>query len=121
MNGPEHYRAGEQALSAASHLNEPGGRPLDPHAAAHHLALAQAHFAAAQAAAAALRAALPLVGDDHQVTEWGRAIGLTFTSPDSVRVADARTLLADWETQGLIGENLARDLRAALGVKDGDR
>lgn len=54
MTGPEHYREAERHLSAAAYLREPDGLPVDPAAAAHHLAMAQVHATLAQAAATAL-------------------------------------------------------------------
>jgi len=54
MTGPEHYLEAEHHLSAASHLDRPGGRPADPSAACHHLAMAQVHATLALAAATAL-------------------------------------------------------------------
>ncbi|MFF2852611.1 hypothetical protein ACFVT5_40920 [Streptomyces sp. NPDC058001] len=56
MTGPEHYTEAERHLSAASYLNRPGGRPVDPAAAAHQLAMAQAHATLALAAATAMGA-----------------------------------------------------------------
>lgn len=77
MKGPQHYTEGERHLSAASHLDRPGGHPVDPAASAHHLLSAQAHFAAAQAAAAAAQLADRYVGDGPHITEWRQAIGNT--------------------------------------------
>lgn len=75
MNGPQHYREGEQHLSAASHLDRPGGKPVDPTASMCHLMAAQAHFAAAQAAAAAARLADRYIGDGPHINDWLNAIG----------------------------------------------
>lgn len=75
MNGPQHYREGEQHLSAASLLDKPGGKPADPAAAMHHALRAQAHFAAAQAAATAAQLADRYVGDGEHISEWRKAIG----------------------------------------------
>lgn len=73
MNGPQHYREGEQHLSAASFLDKPGGRPVDPTTAMYHLMAAQAHFGAAQAAAAADQLADRYVGDGPHINEWRNA------------------------------------------------
>ncbi|MGR6538846.1 hypothetical protein [Streptomyces rochei] len=73
MNGPQHYREGERHLSAASHLDKPGGKPVDPSAAAFHLTAAQAHFAAAHVAAAAAQLADRYVGDGDHINEWRNA------------------------------------------------
>lgn len=54
MTGPEHYREAERHLSGASFTNGPDGRPVDPEASAHHLAIAQVHATLAHAAATAL-------------------------------------------------------------------
>ncbi|WP_445524762.1 hypothetical protein [Streptomyces cyslabdanicus] len=51
MTGPEHYREAERLLSAASYTHGPGGDPVHPEAAAHHLAMAQVHATLAQVAA----------------------------------------------------------------------
>lgn len=75
MNGPQHYTEGERHLSAASHLNRPGGKPVDPSAAAYHLMAAQAHFAAAQTATAAAQLADRYVGDGPHISEWRQAVG----------------------------------------------
>lgn len=74
MNGPQHYREGEQHLSAASHLDRPGGKPVDPTASMFHLMAAQAHFAAAQAAAQAEQLADRYVGDGPHINEWRNAV-----------------------------------------------
>lgn len=75
MNGPQHYREGEQHLSAASFTDKPGGRPVDPAGAMHHLMAAQAHFGAAQAAAAGAQLADRYAGDGEHISEWRKAIG----------------------------------------------
>ena len=75
MNGPQHYREGEQHLSAASHLDRPGGKPVDPSASMYHVMSAQAHFAAAKVAVEAARLADRYVGDGEHITEWRQAIG----------------------------------------------
>lgn len=77
MNGPQHYREGERHLSAASFLDKPGGRPVDPAGAMHHLMAAQAHFGAAQAAATAARLADRYVGDGTHISDWRAAISDT--------------------------------------------
>lgn len=74
MNGPQHYREGERHLSAASHLDKPGGKPVDPTGAMYHLMAAQAHFAAAQAAAEAGQLADRYVGDGPHINEWRDAV-----------------------------------------------
>ncbi|GGQ83418.1 hypothetical protein [Streptomyces flaveolus] len=81
MNGPQHYREGERHLSAASHLDKQGGKPVDPSASIYHLQAAQAHFAAAQAAAAAARLADRYVGDGPHINDWRNAIGDTGQAP----------------------------------------
>lgn len=58
MTGPEHYREAERHLSAASFTQGPGGDPIHPETAAHHLAMAQAHATLALAAATAMGAAV---------------------------------------------------------------
>lgn len=81
MNGPQHYREGEQHLSAASFTDKPGGRPVDPAGAMHHLMAAQAHFGAAQAAAAAAQLADRYVGDGEHISDWRKAIGTANQEP----------------------------------------
>lgn len=73
MNGPQHYREGEQHMSAAERLDKPGGKPVDPTASMFHLMAAQAHFGAAQAAATAAQLADPYVGDGPHINEWRAA------------------------------------------------
>ena len=75
MNGPQHYREGEQHLSAASHLDRPGGKPVDPAASMYHVMSAQAHFAAATVAVEAARLADRYVGDGEHISQWRQAIG----------------------------------------------
>ena len=82
MNGPQHYREGERHLSAASFTDKPGGRPVDPAGAMHHLWAAQAHFGAAQAAAAAAQLADRYVGDGTHISDWRNAIGDTQPEAD---------------------------------------
>lgn len=74
MNGPQHYREGEQHMSAAERLDKPGGKPVDPTASMFHLMAAQAHFGAAQAAAAADQLADRYVGDGPHINEWRNAV-----------------------------------------------
>lgn len=74
MNGPQHYREGEQHMSAAEHLDRPDGKPVDPTASMFHLMAAQAHFTAAQAAAAADRLADRYVGDGPHINAWRDAV-----------------------------------------------
>ena len=74
MNGPQHYREGEQHMSAAERLDKPGGRPVDSTASMFHLMAAQAHFAAAGAAAAADQLADRYVGDGPHINEWRNAV-----------------------------------------------
>ncbi|MDX3575925.1 hypothetical protein [Streptomyces sp. FL07-04A] len=74
MNGPQHYREGEQHMSAAERLDRPGGKPVDPTASMFHLMAAQAHFAAAQAAAAADQLADRYLGDGPHINEWRNAV-----------------------------------------------
>ncbi|KOV86106.1 MULTISPECIES: hypothetical protein [unclassified Streptomyces] len=89
MNGPQHYREGEQHLSAAECLDKPGGRPVDPTASAFHLMAAQAHFAAAQAAAAADQLADRYVGDGPHINEWRNAV--SWLAPAEIVDGDAPT------------------------------
>lgn len=74
MNGPQHYREGERHMSAASFLDKPGGKPVDPTAAMYHLMAAQAHFGAAQVAVDADRLADRYVGDGPHINEWRDAV-----------------------------------------------
>ncbi|BBC35219.1 hypothetical protein SGFS_065130 [Streptomyces graminofaciens] len=74
MNGPQHYREGEQHMSAAERLDRPGGKPVDPTASMFHLMAAQAHFAAAQTAASVARLADRYVGDGPHINEWRDAV-----------------------------------------------
>lgn len=81
MNGPRHYREGEQHMSAAERLDRPGGKPVDPTASMFHLMAAQAHFNAAQAAAVAAQLADRYVGDGEHISEWRKAIGAVDQAP----------------------------------------
>lgn len=74
MNGPQHYREGEQHMSAAERLDKPGGKPVDPTASMFHLMAAQAHFAAAQTAVAADQLADRYVGDGPHINEWRNTV-----------------------------------------------
>jgi hypothetical protein len=74
VNGPQHYREGERHLSAASHLDRPGGKPVDSTASMFHLMAAQAHFGAAQAAAAGEQLADRYVGDGPHINDWRNAV-----------------------------------------------
>lgn len=84
MNGAEHYRAAQKLLSQASHShskedlwprNPVNGADLDPVLHASLIARAQVHATLALAAASAMPAVLQMMGDDQEVTEWGKAIG----------------------------------------------
>jgi hypothetical protein len=74
VNGPQHYREGEQHMSAAERLDKPGGKPVDPTASMFHLMAAQAHFAAAQTAATVDQLADRYVGDGPHINEWRNAV-----------------------------------------------
>ncbi len=87
MNGPQHYREGEQHMSAAERLDRPGGKPVDPTASMFHLMAAQAHFAAAQAAAAADQLADRYVGDGDHINEWRNAV--SWLAPAEIADDDA--------------------------------
>lgn len=89
MNGPQHYREGEQHMSAAEHLVRPGGKPVDPTTSAFHLMAAQAHFAAAQAAAAADQLVDRYVGDGPHINEWRNAV--SWLAPAEIVDDDAPT------------------------------
>lgn len=87
MNGPQHYREGERHLSAASHLDRPGGKAADPAASMYHLMAAQAHFAAAQVAVAVDRLADRYVGDGPHINEWRNTV--SWLAPVEVVDGDA--------------------------------
>lgn len=87
MNGPQHYREGEQHMSAAERLDRPGGKPVDPTASMFHLMAAQAHFGAAQAAAAADQLADRYVGDGDHINEWRNAV--SWLAPAEIADDDA--------------------------------
>lgn len=89
MNGPQHYREGERHLSAASLLDRPGGKPVDPATSMYHLQAAQAHFGAAQAAAAADQLADRYVGDGPHISEWRNAV--SWLAPAEIVDGDAST------------------------------
>lgn len=73
MTGPEHYREAEKHLSAASYTHGPGGDPVHPQAAAHHLAMAQVHATLALAAAQAALLADRYIGDGDHINDWRNA------------------------------------------------
>lgn len=73
MSGPEHFRAGEDALSRASHLDPQADKDASRlHAAV--MAEAQTHFAAAQTAVWGLMAADADMGDTSR--EWAELLGV---------------------------------------------
>jgi hypothetical protein len=76
VNGAEHYRAAERLIGP---VLDPGGGPVGPKVpmavVQERLARAQVHATLALAAAHAATVVVPLMGDDPQITEWGRAIG----------------------------------------------
>ncbi|MCK2219757.1 hypothetical protein MF672_039070 [Actinomadura sp. ATCC 31491] len=112
MTGPEHYHEGERLLQESQTEEAPEWVMARAQQA-------QAHFAAADAAATALAAALPLIGDDQQVTDWAKAIGVTFTTPDLVRIDDALALLDQLGQEGLIVPVTAERLREVLRRRNG--
>jgi hypothetical protein len=75
MTGPEHYAAAQRMLSAGSYTHGPGGDPVHPEAAAHHIAMAQVHATLALAAATAAQLADRYVGDGDHINEWRTATG----------------------------------------------
>lgn len=125
MTGPEHYREGERLLSEASFVRSPSdprpvtrdGRKLHPAAHAALISRARAHFDAARAAAEALRAVLPLVGDDQQVTNWAKTIGVSADTAqvDRSRVDNAIGLVDEWQHKGIITPDDAAEMYKALG------
>lgn len=112
-SGPEHWTKAQEILAAAENADADASR--DDIALL--LKFADTHFNAARTAATALQAALPLIGDDQQITDWGRAIGLTFTTPDAVRIDDAHALLDQLGEEGLIVPATAERLREVLGKR----
>lgn len=127
MNGPDHYRDAERlAENAAEWLDgdTPGMTGFSVQECRTrgtlNLAAAQVHATLALAAATALQAALPLVGDDQQVTEWCGAIGATLDTNQGARIASALALIDEMYERGLILDDVNK-LRAVLGAKDGDR
>ncbi|TXJ78572.1 hypothetical protein E2C11_16325 [Streptomyces lavendulae] len=76
-------------MSAAEHLDRPGGKPVDPTASAFHLMAAQAHFAAAQVAAAVDQLADRYVGDGPHINEWRNAV--SWLAPTEIVDNDAPT------------------------------
>jgi hypothetical protein len=129
VTGPEHYKEGERLLSQASYVrsdnnHEPvhaDGEPMPPAVHAALTARANTHFAAALAAATALQAALPLIGDDQQVTEWGRAVGTAIDTNQGARISSALAILDDLEARVGITWGAANKLREALGQQGGAR
>ncbi|MET8334423.1 hypothetical protein [Streptosporangium canum] len=129
MTGPEHYRAGERLLSEASFVHSPDdpqpvnrrGAELHPTAHAALVGRAQAHFAAAGVAAMALQAVLPLVGDDQQVTDWAKAIGVTADTAQVNRshVTNAVALVDEWQRRGVVTPDDAAEMYKALGEVTG--
>ncbi|MER7500495.1 hypothetical protein AB0L05_27935 [Nonomuraea pusilla] len=110
MTGPEHFQEAEKLLRDATMAG--------PARVAECLAAAQAHatLALAAATATALQAALSLIGDDHQVTEWGQAIGATLDTNQGARIASALYLIDEWEQNGLISADATLELRRVLGT-----
>jgi hypothetical protein len=116
MTGPEHYRQAEQILAEAE--NSAPDASCDDVALM--LQFANTHFTAATAAATALRAALPLIGDDQQVSDWCKAIGVTVGTSQSARITSALSLIDEMTEDGRIIDG-ADQLRAALGQMDDGR
>lgn len=126
--GPDHYREAERFAGQADGLftnyvdahDEDGSTPdvdLIRRQTEHCREMGKLHATLAVAASTALQAALPLIGDDQQVTEWGRAIGVTFTTPDAVRIDDAHALVDQLGEEGLIVPAAAERLREVLGKR----
>lgn len=113
MTGPEHYSEAEQILAAAKDAD--AGADRDDIVLL--LKFAELHFAAARTAALALQAALPLIGDDQQVTDWCKAIGTDASTADSSRVAMARALIDDFDEEGLMTPATVERLREVLGPR----
>ncbi|MET8864630.1 hypothetical protein ABZW11_16970 [Nonomuraea sp. NPDC004580] len=107
MTGPEHYRDAEELLDTAVETH-------DGQAADTNIASAQVHATLALAAATALQAALPLIGDDQQVTEWGHAIGATGDTNQGARISSALELVDVLLQQSLMVPAAADQLRAVL-------
>lgn len=118
MNGPQHYREGEQHMSAAEHLDKPGGRPVDPTASMFHLMAAQAHFAAAQAAAAADHLADRYVGDGPHINEWRNAV--SWLAPAEIAEDDAPGPQIPGRPYSPPVENALRNLNLAGHVTPAD-
>ncbi|GHJ04732.1 hypothetical protein TPA0906_65970 [Streptomyces olivaceus] len=106
MNGPQHYREGERHLSAASILDKPGGKPVDPSLSMFHLQAAQAHFAAARTAAEAAQLADRYVGDGPHINDWRRATDGTPGTPGGRLTAT--------ETPYIPGQPYAMPVESAL-------
>lgn len=85
--GPEHFLAGEDKLSRASHLDPRDEEDARLHAGM--VAEAQAHFAAAQALAFAVLMALDS-DDDHIADGWSRLLGI---KQDDVDAASAQAVV----------------------------
>lgn len=115
-SGPEHWNKAQALLSDAENAS--------PNASSEDIALllkfADTHFNAARTAAVALQAALPLIGDDQQITDWSKAIGVTFSLPAEVRITDALAQIDELDEAGLILPSSARKLREALGQTGGE-
>jgi hypothetical protein len=124
MNGPEHYRAAEHLLSDASFTDSYGnpvrrdGTLMNPGEHASLTSKAQVHATLALAAAAALQAALPLIGDDQQVSDWCKAIGTTVDTNQGACINNALSLIDEMAEDGRIIDGAHR-LRAALGQTGG--
>lgn len=118
MNGPQHYIEGERHLSAASFLDRPGGKPVNPSASLHHLMTAQAHFAAAQAAAAADQLADRYVGDGPHINEWRNAV--SWLAPAEIADDDAAGPRIPSRPYSPPVENALRNLNLAGHVTPAD-
>ncbi len=123
MTGPEHYREAERLLNLAADGDEVYGATdaEDSRVRSDARELAQAHAALALAAATALQAALPLVGDDQQVTDWGQAIGADLATNQGARITNALSIVDELDRLGVIAPGSAHNLRIALGATGGDR
>jgi hypothetical protein len=121
VNGPQHYREGERHLSSASHLDRPGGKPVDSTASMFHLLSAQTHFAAAQAAATAAQLADRYVGDGEHISEWRQAIGQAPAGdPWAARHAEAVPPLVPGQQYSPPVETALRNLNLAGHVTPAD-
>jgi hypothetical protein len=115
MTGPDHYRDAERAFENAK--AEESGNAKERF----FLDAAQFHATMAHAAATALQAALPLVGDDQQVTDWCKAVGVTVDTSQDARISSALELVEEFSNRAWILPIAADKLRAALGKTGGDR